>query len=268
MWIWDTRYLRRFFCANFLGDTGHAGEARTSALGGIRRACGPSEFSSILRFCPCFRSSLDGWSGKRDKESAPWVKHVAAALLVFAIGLVPWTIRNYRVFGKFIVLRSNFGLELWLGNNPDVTDTCRTWLHPNDNPEEAEKYKRMGEIAYMAEKQHEAFAFMRTHPLDTLDFMFRRFVRELAGRHRQSCGYLVVRPSLREGFHGHELPAFPYSCLSARCMPPARAIAKRSRLPGSSHLSAGFLSDTLFPALSFSHRSDHDGSCGRRAWRI
>jgi hypothetical protein len=50
------------------------------------------------------------------------------------------------------------------------------WAHPNDNPEEAEKYKRMGEIAYMAEKQHEAFAFMRTHPRDTLNFMFHRFV--------------------------------------------------------------------------------------------
>jgi len=34
----------------------------------------------------------------------------------------------------------------------------------------------MGEIAYMAEKQHEAFVFMRTHPADTLNFMYRRFV--------------------------------------------------------------------------------------------
>ena len=80
------------------------------------------------------------------------------------------------MFGKFIVLRSNFGLELWLGNNPAVPDTWSPWLHPNDSREEAEKYKRMGEIAFMEEKEQEAFAFMRTHPADTLHFMFRRFI--------------------------------------------------------------------------------------------
>jgi hypothetical protein len=104
------------------------------------------------------------------------LKFSAATLLVFAIALVPWTIRNYRVFGKIIVLRSNFGLELWLGNNPDVTDTWSPTLHPNDSRAEAEKYKQMGEIAFMAEKQREAFAFMRTHPADTVRFIFRRFV--------------------------------------------------------------------------------------------
>jgi hypothetical protein len=111
----------------------------------------------------------------RGSRSA-WMKFSAATLLVFMIGLVPWTIRNYRVFGKFIVLRSNFGLELWLGNNPEVTDTWSPTLHPNDSHAEAEKYKQMGEIAFMAEKQREAFTFIRSHPADTLRFMFRRFV--------------------------------------------------------------------------------------------
>jgi hypothetical protein len=114
------------------------------------------------------------WQARRNSSS--WIKFSAAALLVFAIGLVPWTVRNYRVFGKFIVLRSNFGLELWLGNNPDVPDTWNQSLHPNDDRKEAEKYKQMGEIAYMAEKQRVAFAFMRTHPADTLNHIFRRFV--------------------------------------------------------------------------------------------
>ena len=80
------------------------------------------------------------------------------------------------MFGKFIVLRSNFGLELWLGNNIDVTDTSAEWQHPNTNVAEGQKYKRMGEIAYMAEKEQEAFAYMRTHPGDTLNLIFRRFV--------------------------------------------------------------------------------------------
>ncbi len=110
------------------------------------------------------------------KEAGPWVNHAAAVLLLFTIGLAPWTIRNYRVFGKFIVLRSNFGLELWLGNNPNVVDGLSQLSHPNDNPEEAEKYRRMGEVAYMAEKEREAFTYMRTHPRDTLNYTFHRFV--------------------------------------------------------------------------------------------
>ena len=114
------------------------------------------------------------WRSRR--ESLPWMKFSAAALLVFALAMVPWTIRNYRVFGKFIVLRSNFGLELWLGNNPGVPDTWSPWLHPNDSTEEAQKYERMGEIAFMEQKEREAFAFMRTHPADTAHFMFRRFI--------------------------------------------------------------------------------------------
>jgi hypothetical protein len=114
------------------------------------------------------------WQSSRDPRS--WLKFSSAVLLVFAVAMVPWTIRNYRVFGKFIVLRSNFGLELWLGNNPGVPDTWTPWLHPNDSIEEAQKYKRMGEIAFMEEKEREGVAFIRTHPGDTLNFMFRRFI--------------------------------------------------------------------------------------------
>jgi hypothetical protein len=133
---------------------------------------------SILSLFPFFLGWLV-WNAR--KAGIPWTKPAAAALLVFTIGLVPWTIRNYRVFDKFIVLRSNFGLELWLGNNPNVIKTISHLEHPNDNPVEGQKYKRMGEIAYMAEKQHVAFVFMKTHPQDTLKFAFYRFVETWLG---------------------------------------------------------------------------------------
>ena len=73
----------------------------------------------------------------------------AVSALIFFAGIAPWTIRNYEVFHKFIPLRSNFGLELWLGNNPEVSvteDSCLCTLHPDDNPEEAAKFARMTEI--------------------------------------------------------------------------------------------------------------------------
>jgi len=120
---------------------------------------------------------LAGWAIWRARGSSlSTVRLSAAILVVFVICLVPWTARNHRVFGKFIVFRSNFGLELWLGNNPSVPDTWSPWLHPNDSREEANKYEHMGEIAFMAEKEKEAIEFMERHPADTARFMFRRFL--------------------------------------------------------------------------------------------
>lgn len=100
---------------------------------------------------------------------------------IFFVCLAPWTIRNYVVFHKLVPLRSNFGLELWLGNNPDVPDTWTPQYHPNDDLAEAKKYAAMTELPYMAEKQHEALEFMRTHPTDTMRFFFHRFANTWMG---------------------------------------------------------------------------------------
>jgi 4-amino-4-deoxy-L-arabinose transferase-like glycosyltransferase len=179
-WVWDTT-LAALFLALLFWATLAMREMQTAAAWagyGALWAIGVLINPSILSVFPF----LLGWLLWHSYNAqAPWAKFAACTLLVFTIGLVPWTVRNYRVFGKFIVLRSNFGLELWVGNNPSVPDTAASWLHPNDNVEEGEKYKRMGEIAYMAEKEKEAILFMRTHPADTAYFMFRRFVNNWLG---------------------------------------------------------------------------------------
>jgi hypothetical protein len=175
LWIWDTALTALLFLLIFWATLALRGNrsvlpwARYGALWVTGGLVNPS----ILSLFPFFLGWLV-WNER--KEAGPWVKHAAVVILVFAVGLAPWTIRNYRVFGKFIVLRSNFGLELWLGNNPDVVENLSQLSHPNDNPEEGERYKRMGEMAYMAEKQQQALTFMRTHPRDTLNYTFHRFV--------------------------------------------------------------------------------------------
>jgi hypothetical protein len=174
-WIWDTT-LAALFLALIFWATLEVTAVRSVwvwAGYGALWVTGVMVNPSVLSLFP-FLAGWAVWQSRR--ESSSWVKFAAATLLLFTIGLVPWTIRNYRVFGKLMALRSNFGLELWLGNNPHVPDTWSPTFHPNDDPQEAEKYQRMGEIAYMAEKQHEAFAFMKTHPGDTANFIFRRFV--------------------------------------------------------------------------------------------
>lgn len=143
-------------------------------LWGLAAMVNPS-ILAVLPFLLCW------FAWEKHRARAAWLRQFATvSVLVFA-ACVPWTIRNYRVFHQFVPLRSNFGLELWLGNNPDVPDTWAGELHPNDYAREREKFQRLGEIAYMKEKQSEAVGFMKAHPVDTARFMWRRFVDTWTG---------------------------------------------------------------------------------------
>jgi asparagine N-glycosylation enzyme membrane subunit Stt3 len=125
--------------------------------------------ASILSLAPFFFGWLL-WQFR--KESAPWLKPLTTAALVFALGLAPWTIRNYAVFGKFVLIRSNFGLVLWMGNHPGSYGFDPT-LSPFGNARPAAEYMQMGELAFMAEQKHKAYAFMKSHPGRTLGLALR-----------------------------------------------------------------------------------------------
>lgn len=47
------------------------------------------------------------------------VGQAAVMLAVILAVLSPWTLRNYRVFGEFVLVSTNFGPNFWMGNNPD-----------------------------------------------------------------------------------------------------------------------------------------------------
>jgi hypothetical protein len=89
--------------------------------------------------------------------------------------LAPWVVRNYRLFGGFVPVRSNFGLELWLGNNPrangrtfptawDDPNSVNHQLHPFANREERARLASMGEVAYSKTKQRQALDWIAGHP--------------------------------------------------------------------------------------------------------
>jgi 4-amino-4-deoxy-L-arabinose transferase-like glycosyltransferase len=88
-------------------------------------------------------------------------------LAVFTVAVVlvitPWVLRNKRVMGKFIFPRSNFGFELYMGNHGEGYNRGNFW-GPIVNPVESEKYDKLGEIAYMADKQKLAVSFITQHP--------------------------------------------------------------------------------------------------------
>lgn len=113
---------------------------------------------------------------QRDKRLHSWRRNVATALVVFIIGMAPWTIRNYVVFGRFVPVRSVLGITLWMGNNGVAEGVNSFRMLPIFNLAEAEKFKRMGEIKYARAKGREAVDYMGAHPLSTIGHMSRNVV--------------------------------------------------------------------------------------------
>ncbi len=85
---------------------------------------------------------------------------------------IPWGIRNYRAFDAVLFVRSNFGLELRMGNHEGATANIddphfNDWPpHPRTHASETRKIRDLGEVAYMRQSGREAVAWIRSSPGD------------------------------------------------------------------------------------------------------
>ncbi len=93
-------------------------------------------------------------------------------VLGMAVACAPWTWRNYRTFDALFFVRSNFGLELRMGNHPgadpamEVMDRLNEHLHPRALESEARKVQELGEARYMRAAGREALDWMRANPAE------------------------------------------------------------------------------------------------------
>src|SRR5208337_2502763 len=164
--VWDSTLEALLLALIFWATLAVRSQRRvtTWALYGALWGIGALTNASVLSLAPF----LFGWLlWELRKQSIPWLKPLSTAVVLFALGVAPWTLRNYLVFHKFVPVRSNVGLMLWFGNHPGARGIDTT-LSPFANPEEATSYRRMGEIAYMTAKKHEAVTFIKSHPARTL----------------------------------------------------------------------------------------------------
>jgi hypothetical protein len=179
-WIWDQSLsallLTGLICATlYLPVEPHSHSRRGLAWAGygIGWAFALLTNPAIGMLFPVFLAWL-AW--QRHKSGAAWKSPIGIAVLACVLGIVPWTARNYAAFGQFVPIKSNFGLEFWLGNNPDVKIIWTWWRSPASDAAESGELHRLGEIAYMREKQSQALEFIKARPGIFLDSSFDRFV--------------------------------------------------------------------------------------------
>ncbi|MDQ1404542.1 MAG: hypothetical protein QOG55_171 [Acidobacteriaceae bacterium] len=164
-WIWDTA-LSALLAATILWATLTLAESNRvrdwcayGLLWGFALMTNPA-LGALFPF-------LLGWlahCGSDGSESRRRWKLVALAAGVAILCCVPWTIRNYTAFRRFIPLRSNLPFELWLGNNDIFDEHARNGRKIITRTEETRTYAQLGETAYMRRKWQLATSFMASHP--------------------------------------------------------------------------------------------------------
>jgi len=126
---------------------------------------------TLLSFLPFSLAWL--WWRLRGR-SAGTLANIAMSLALCALLVAPWLVRNYRVFGQFVFVRDNFGLEIHMANNPKSSGMWTRSEHPGNDAEAMQTFAAMGELRYMKAEQHAAFDFISAHPGEFAAFFAER----------------------------------------------------------------------------------------------
>jgi hypothetical protein len=192
-WFCTGEFLAAIFLALLLvGFIRRWTRGRASAVGSlaIGIACGAAlhlKPALLLLFLGCLAFELWWSHGRR-----MWVQSMVVVLGIL-LACLPWAWRNWNVFHSVFFIRSNFGLELRVGNHPgaasDITQSYEqgTLRHPEAQIEEAMLVRELGEIECMRRARREALEWMRAHPGKYLSLSLGRFVGFWIGR--RSCRF-------------------------------------------------------------------------------
>jgi hypothetical protein len=178
-WIWDAS-LSALLAALLLFTTLHLSDSlnyRDATLYGLLWGIALLTNPALGSLLPFFL----GWLFYRGLSA----RTLRASPLLLAVSIIiltclPWTIRNYLQFHRFIPLRSNFVYEFWSGNN-EIFDEHSRALNRITRYEEVHLYNQAGETAFLREKWLKALNFVRTRPGLYIQLFGRRIVATWLG---------------------------------------------------------------------------------------
>jgi hypothetical protein len=190
-WLWDTTFTPLILSLIFLVAlemeewTGMRSWLVFGALWGVGTLANPAMLS-FLPFC-----GLWIWR-QRFKRGLPSLAGVMLSSVIFFIVLSPWLIRNYEVFGHFVFLRDDFGLQLRLGNWKGSDGMLMAYLQPSQNKLEFEKFQRMGELAYSVDCKRLAMEWIGQNPGRFAVISLKRFFYFWNGVPRETSSLVPV----------------------------------------------------------------------------
>ena len=180
-WIWDTS-LAALLSVVLLWATMRLAESRRMRdwclygfLWGFVLMTNPS-LGSLLPFLLGWAAYRAWWKASRPAIGRASLLQPGAALAIAVLCCVPWTIRNYAVFHRFVPLRSNFPLELYIGNNENYDDQHPRYPGVITKDRETWRYTKMGETPFMDEEMRKAKKFIISHPRVEAILFYERFV--------------------------------------------------------------------------------------------
>jgi hypothetical protein len=109
------------------------------------------------------------------RKIIPSLKLVSITTVLMLIILMPWSARNYALFGELVLTSTSGGANLWMGNNPTTTGFYQT---PPD-------YAGMSEVQINRRLGDDAIAYIKQAPAAfatrTVVKAFRLYERETIG---------------------------------------------------------------------------------------
>jgi 4-amino-4-deoxy-L-arabinose transferase-like glycosyltransferase len=101
--------------------------------------------------------------------------HTVVLIIIMILPILPWSYRNYQIFGQFVLVSTNGGANMWMGNNPD---TSGGYMSP-PSPEGMNEAER---DVYLKTLSRE---YILAHPLR---FVARTMVKLVRLHERESIG--------------------------------------------------------------------------------
>ncbi len=127
-----------------------------------------------------------------DRDLRALIKGLALSALAAILLFAPWSMRSIDLFGRFVLVSANGGVNLWMGNNPDSTGGYMDL--PNESfPNEVDRDHYYGS---------EAMRFIRTHPLAYAKLCVKRAI---ATYDRETIGIVWNEKGLRSRYPANAL---------------------------------------------------------------
>ena len=167
--VWDSTLVAlamTWFLASMLerGRSAPLGSIAWLGLGlGLTLLVNPAPLALVPMMVWFYLRPRLGRSGAEGRFEAGSVRRIAVLLGVAFLTVSPWVLRNHVVLGT-PQIRSNLGVELFVGNNDGAYGPFNGHMHPAYNDVEFARYKELGEVAYARDAGGRAAQWIQDHP--------------------------------------------------------------------------------------------------------